>query len=134
MMYILQSDLERRWGVSAVRQWSNLENSTLTANTANIAAAIEWAESEINNRFRGSKFCVPIQPGESRQTLVGWCTAYAGYRLYGARGIRDQDVVGGHLKFEFEAAKEAIDAVLAGRSTPDFLTERGNQPSAPAVV
>ncbi len=132
-MYITKTDLEARWGVSNIRQWSNLENTTNTANAANIAAAIAWAESEINNRFRGSKFTVPISPATDA-TLIGWCTAYAGYRLYGARGLRDADIVGGHLRFEFEAAQASIAAALAGESTPDFALSRANQPTAPSIV
>lgn len=133
-VYISQSDLERRWGTANVRQWSNLDNTTVTANTANITAAIEWAESEIDNMFRASKFVVPIQPGGSRTTLVGWCTAFAGFHLYGARGLRDQDVLGGKIRFEFDTANETISRVLAGQVLPDFAEKRTNDPTAPSVV
>ncbi len=134
-MYITQTDLENTFGASNVKQWSNLDNTTSQANAARITAAIDWAEARVNDRLRGSKFTVPISAGaNSLSTLKAWCTGLAAWRLYIARGLRDNDQLMGQLQGHHDLVEQDISDVLAGITTPDFALDRGNQPTGPAVV
>lgn len=133
--YISQSDLETAHGVANVRKWSNLDNNTVTANTTNIAAAISWAEGKVNMRFRDSKYAVPIQPGADAAVLTGWCTALAGWKLYGARGYSETDKVGNDLLANFKLAMSEISDCLNGEASPDFAqTTASSDPTGPVVV
>lgn len=134
-MYISQTDLEDTFGTSNVRQWSNLDNTTGSANTSRIAAAIDWAESRVNDRLRGGKYTVPISAGAySLPTLKAWCTGLAAWRLYIARGLRDQDQYMGQLQGHHDLVEKELDDVLSGVTSPDFAISRASQPTAPTVV
>ena len=134
-MYITQSDIERAHGVVNVRKWSNLDNTTGIANAANIQAAIDWAESRINMRFRTGKYAVPIVANTDAATLVGWCVAFAAWKLYSARGLSETDPTGNKLTAEYTHAKTHIAAVLAGEEATDFSQGvSGVDPTGPVVV
>ena len=83
---IVQSDLEAMFGTTNVAVWSNLDNETATANTTRINAAINYAESFVNNRFRSSRYAVPLAPsGPQDYEVVHWCCVIAARWLYDAR-------------------------------------------------
>lgn len=86
--YISQSDVEGRWGTSNVAAWSQLSNTSVTADTARIDLAIAWAELTIDDRFRGAGYVVPLTPVTA--VVKEWAAALAGIWLYRARRITDR--------------------------------------------
>lgn len=82
--YIDQSDVEDRFGVSTVAQWSNLEEADNDVVESRVQTAIDFAEEYVESKLRGGPYVVPFS-GASRM-LVDWCAVHAGVWLYSNRG------------------------------------------------
>lgn len=109
------------FGVSNVARWSQLDPDLVTADTARIAAAILWAESTVEDKFRGGEYAVPFVALDAvfPPALTNWMAQLAGVSLYTSRGIMDSPA--GDSKdsnrvtvLERDAYK-SINAVLAGQ-------------------
>ncbi len=59
-VYIVQSDIEKIFGVDNIRLWSNVENDDDDADTTIINAQITKSETKIEARFRGGRYAVPF--------------------------------------------------------------------------
>lgn len=87
--YCVQSDIENIFGVSNVAQWSNLDNTTTTANPTRITAAITYATSRVNNYMRGGIYAVPLVINSDAQSVIDVAATIAGVWLYSSRGQLD---------------------------------------------
>jgi phage gp36-like protein len=90
--YIDKSDIEDVFGVENVSQWSQLDNEQASANDDRIDAAIAYAEQIVEDRFRGSRYQVPLSAtAGTLHQVKHWCTVLAGRWLYHTRGLRDAE-------------------------------------------
>jgi hypothetical protein len=92
MSYCTQTDIENLFGIDNVACWSNLDNQTTTADTGRIAAAIAYAGAVIDDRFRNSRYGVPLVglSGPLVQ-ITDLAARLAGCWLYESRGMADSD-------------------------------------------
>lgn len=93
--YCTQSDIENIFGVSNVALWSNLDNTTTTANATRITAAITYATARINNYMRGGLYAVPLVVNSDAASVVDVAATIAGIWLYSSRGQLDTNALTG---------------------------------------
>ena len=90
MSYCTQADIENLFGVANVAAWSNLDNQSTTADGGRIAAAIAYAGAVIDDRFRNSRYVVPLVGLDGPLVQVTDLAArLAGCWLYESRGMAD---------------------------------------------
>lgn len=132
--YIAQSDVESRWGTNNVLQWSNLDNSTTSADTTRIAAAITFAEAYVQDRLRGGPYTIPFSANSSgaMETLEHQMATLAGCWLYSSRGTNDTDT-----DAKLDAARNDVDLFIARVASGQIrldLAASYSMPNAPVVV
>ena len=131
MAYIVQADIESRFGEANVQKWSQLDADDVTVDSTRIADAISTAEQDIDNRFRNSRWTVPFS-GTIPKKVVEWAAVLAGWWLYTSRGLRDEDEAN-----QMRRIKEDVDAeiamYLANMRTLDS-EESGSHPTAPIAL
>jgi len=130
--YISQSDIENIFGVNNVIAYSNLDSDNTTVNITRVQAAIEWAESYVNSRFRNGKYQIPF-PTTCKE-VVNWCATLAGIWLYEARGMRDGNEEGNKLSDKKREINSEIASCLAGELYLNVESHDSSSPSAPMVV
>lgn len=83
MPYSTQTDLEDVFGRDNIRTWSNLDQNDETVDTARITKAITWADRQIDNTFRRSKYAVPLisVDGNDLVEVTDWSARLAGQWL-----------------------------------------------------
>ena len=131
MSYIVQADIESYFGVGNVARWSQLDADTTTADTDRIAAAIVWAESDINDRFRTSRYIVPFT-GTIPQKITEWAAKLAGLWMYEARGFLDEKE-----QNKMENIRERLDreiAIYLSNARNLDASDEHKQPTAPVTV
>ena len=79
MSYSVQADIENVFGKDNVARWSNLDGEA-GADTARIATAIAVADEDIDNRFRGGRYALPLNPAS--ETVKNWSARLAGIWLF----------------------------------------------------
>lgn len=133
--YIAQSDIEDVFGVDNVALWSNLDNSDDMADTVRIAKAIEYAEEDIENRFRESRYAVPFvgTTGNIPKVLIDWMAKIAGLWLFECRPkVVDEEEI------SFDDMKKSIDSEIAayhsGQRRLALTLAETNIPGAPIVM
>lgn len=115
MAYCTKTDLDNFWGSQNIIDWSNVNNTSSSANTTRINQAISWADEQINNRLRLSRYVVPFAtvPEHIKHISV----RLAGAWLYEARGYIDTDEDGRPIDrmgyFKREAFRD-IERILRG--------------------
>ena len=138
MASITKNDIEDRFGIENVAKWSQMGNRQATSNKKRIDTSILQGEAFVNDRFRDSKYAVPLLgPGGTPQKVKDWISKAAGVWLWENRGRReategeaskDAEMVAIRAQIELE-----MDSYLAGsRTLPANLITTG--PSAPFVV
>ncbi len=117
--YVSQSDLETRFGREAIAKWADPDGDQNTTTVAsNVTEAISAAEAEINDRFRGSEYKVPLEGSTTALAQIKRIAgAFAAFELYTARGLRDE--VPNHMAQVREMAEEKIDRYLSGAAVLD---------------
>jgi len=95
--YVTKTDVENIFGMDNVVVWSNLEGGT-AVNETRIAQAILYAESIIEDSFRGGRYQLPFSPVSV--VLKDWCAKLAGIWLFSCRP---------HYKKDREAAEGFMD-------------------------
>jgi phage gp36-like protein len=136
--YSTTADIQAIYGETNVALWSNLENvsisdGTPTLDSARVASAIAYADSVINDRFRGRRYAVPFSPVPV--AVTNWSATIAGVWLYRRRGMAtgaDTDETNRYAGMEANALRE-MDLYLAGSRRLD-LPESDQRPTAPVVV
>ena len=133
--YITQSDLEDAFGADNIAAWSNYDNDTTTANTSAITAAILKGEQWVLNRFRGSRYAVPLVCLDATADPVisdAMATA-AVWFLYRGRGIRDgaaENRIGPLL----DAAAVEIRKIVQGSLQINYQTKETRPVQVPSVA
>lgn len=132
--YIAQADIETVFGTGNVAIWSNLSGGR-TADTTRIAEAIAYAEQIIDDRFRGSRYAVPLTTadGNTLNQVKAWAARLAGIWLYRARGMNDEEGTNKLEGIEERVLAEMSD-YLAGARRMAATTSESDQPTAPIVV
>jgi hypothetical protein len=87
MSYAAQSDIENIFSPANVAAWSLFETGTPSgsANPAQIANALAYADSQINSFFADGPYVVPLTCSISQPAVVYWAAVLAGIWLYGSR-------------------------------------------------
>ncbi len=87
MSYAQQSDIENIFSPANVAAWSLFETGTPTgsANSAQVVAALAYADAEINSFFADGPYVVPLTCSISAATVSYWAGVIAGVWLYGSR-------------------------------------------------
>jgi len=133
--YIVQADIESVFGDDNIATWSNLDNTDATANTDRITSAINYAEAVIDDRFRDSRYMVPLQgDGVVLYIVKDWAAKLAGVWLYMSRGTRDDNEQGDKLSEIKDLVFEEIDNYLSGQRKFNAVYNYSNSPTAPTVI
>src|SRR5690554_5488534 len=102
MPYSTRSDIEDLYGTVNVETWANIDNGDTdnagvqTVITARIARAIEYADGQINDRLRDTRYVVPVVKvgGGVPVGIVDIAARLAGAWLYKSRGFQQVDADG----------------------------------------
>lgn len=130
--YIAQSDLEDIFGKDNIAVWSNLDGEP-DADAVRIAKAIEYAEEDIENRFRGGKYALPFSP--AAKVIKDWCAKLAGLWLFESRpGFKSSDEAWEGYTGMKESVNAEIDAYTGGQRALPCTLIGEIQPGAPVVV
>ena len=133
--YIAQSDIESCFGATNIARWSNLDNVTVTADTARISIAIAVAEDHVENRFRDGKYLLPfVSRGGILYKVKDWCSKLAGIWLYEHRGLSDENEEGNLLEAMRKNVEKEMDKYLAGEATLNAELAEAGSAGAPVVV
>lgn len=133
MAYSTQANIESVFGTANVVRWSQLDPATKTADTARIALAIAYADSLIDDRFRGGAYTVPFTAANAM--ITDWSARIAGVWLYRSRpqatSSKEFDAIVG----QEGAALEIMDHYLSGkRRFPDSVARQSRSGTTPFVV
>lgn len=133
--YISKSNVEALFGPSNVAKWSNLDNDDAQTNEARVDDAIAFSEAFIDDRFRDGKYAVPLVGNSTNalQTIKNVAAQLAGWWLYRARGLRDDEETTDKMATHEADANLIIDGYLSGRMKLDAILTK-TQPTAPVVV
>ena len=87
MSYAQQSDIENVFGPNNVAAWSRYDPGAPSgaADTTRIAAALAYADAEINSFFADGPYALPLVCSISASTIANWAGVIAGVWLYGSR-------------------------------------------------
>jgi phage gp36-like protein len=89
--YAAQADVENKFGANNVARWSQLDNSSSSADEGRISSALQYADATIDGFFRDGPYVTPLVLSSGGALAVNWAATIAGVWLYGNRGQRDQD-------------------------------------------
>lgn len=122
-------------------RWSNLDNETTTADADRIAAAIAYAEGEVEDRFRGGAYAVPFvsTAGAFPAVMTTWMAQIAGAWLYKNRGMLDSpsgdEQDRNRITVHEREAKRGIMGALAGSRTLQLASSAtSTRPTAPVAI
>lgn len=137
--YITTADLNAEWGTENVVLWSNLDNTSASANTTRIAAAIDYAEGYVESRMRKLRYLVPFSFGSTGAEALfkRLMSVFAGDWLASPRAAVVNDDLEATDLNQIQAkrkwAENQIDMINSGQMQPD-LTASGDDVRAPFVV
>lgn len=137
MAYAVKTDVEARFGVDNVASWSNLDNDDAATSDARVDTAISVAEARINDRFRKSRYSVPLQSGGGAVPAVvtDWAATLAGVWLQMSRSMLQDNVESPGWKRVLATVNAEIDQYLAGtRDLDASLEQESITPTAPSVI
>ena len=136
MSYATQTDVENIFGPMNVAAWSLFQSGTPTgaADGTRVAAALSYADAEVNAFFTGGPYAVPLRPSSTAPTVAYWAAVIAGVWLYGSRaGVSYVDYAGNRylalkasVYADMQLYKSAIKRLDAAVRMP--------QPSGPTAV
>ena len=137
MAYITQTNIEDLAGTDNVAIWSNLDNSTTTADAARVAKAIAWAESTAHTRLR-DRFVIPLTPvtgtmAADAADVIDVLAKLAASWLYSSRRAREgdaTDIPGGWRK----EAEEIMDLWNGGSRQVNLVRRSGRRTSVAVAV
>lgn len=131
-IYIAQADIEDVFGKDNVATWSNLDGEA-GADTTRINSAIEWAEEEVQNRFREGRYKLPFSP--IPKVLKYWCAALAGLWLFENRpGYKYTKEQLEGFNLVRERVDKDIDSYNSGQRVLDCELAHSDAADAPQVV
>jgi len=133
--YIVQADIESVFGADNIATWSNLDNISASANTDRITSAINYAESIIDDRFRNTRYAVPLQgDGVVLYVVKDWAAKLAGIWLYQSRGTHDDTEEGDKLSDVKESVYGEMDTYLSCQRELNAIYGYNDIPTAPTIV
>ena len=135
MSYAQQSDVEAIFGPANVAGWSVYEASGATpdgpANPYRVAAALDYADAEVNAFFAGGPYAVPLSVASAaRPTVAYWAAVIAGCWLSGCRAAASYVDFAGDRYLAVKAAVYA-DMQLYKAGVKRLDAARRTQPTAP---
>jgi phage gp36-like protein len=127
--YATKSNLEQVFGSTNVEKWADLDNDGDETNiAARIAAALDWADNEIDSLLRESRYDVPITPltGSATPPVIRDVAAsLAGVWLYEARGVQDYNPDTGaavhRLEWHRRRAHDTLSDIVRGKRRIDAV-------------
>lgn len=134
-MAIARGDIEAVFGVENVAAWANLDGGDAGEEGTRVTDAITYAEAFVDDRFRTSRYAVPLV-GNSATALdvVNDSKArLAGAWLHKTRGLRESEEVAEKMKVHEDDAAKTIMGYLAGTRLLD-AARKDTTTTAPAVV
>lgn len=140
MAYCTQSDIEQIFGVRNVATWSNLDNSSTSADGPRINAAIEYARTWLDDRFAGGRYQLPLTTDGSNvpSTIRDLAARLAGVWLYESRGMDEQDENGrpfNRLAFHRRYVERQVLRFISERDLLNAVRRQGaaGQSSVPQI-
>lgn len=127
------ADIEDVFGTANVTRWSQLDNTVTTADTDRIQTAVNFADAEINNFFRDSRYAVPLVITSNDATVTDWFAKIAGIWLYQNRGQQDEDTKDQYVSMKHRVYKN-MRQYKSGIYRLDAVVARADMPTAPVVV
>lgn len=108
--YAAQADLEHKWGVKNVRQWSNLDSSTASTNAARVQLALDHADGEIHGFFGGSGYALPFASLSTSDAsrVKEWNVVLAGIWLASSRFSTTDEGLPGDMQAQRDAVYEEM--------------------------
>jgi len=133
--YIVQTDIESVFGADNIATWSNLDNLDAAANTDRITSAISYAEAVVDDRFRNTRYAVPLQgDGVVLYVVKDWAAKLAGTWLYQSRGTHDDNEEGDKLTDMKDAVYDEMDTYLSGQRELNAVYSHSDIPTSPIVI
>lgn len=131
MAYCTQMNLNYLYGTDNITKWSNLSGTTATADTTRIAEAISWADEQVDNALRESRYVIPFT--SVCKTICYLSAGLATWWLYKARGQRDTDQWN-KMHGDYEDALETLAKINGGAVKLDAAKIASDDPTGIAVV
>lgn len=134
--YITATDLNTRFGIDRITMLSNVNDLGEGVNTTRTTAAINYAETVIDNAFRFSRYVVPLATsGTTLYTVKEWALQLAYAWLLEARSdpFNPDSDVSAKIKEIREDVMKQIRACVSGQESLDAEYETG-EPDAPVMV
>jgi hypothetical protein len=144
MAYANRTELELMFGKNNIEEWADLDGDKSDATIASrIAAALDYADGEINSRLRMTMYTLPLVKRNTTSTvpreIVDIAKRFAAVWLYESRGVREIDPETGRpvhrLFWQKEHANEMLneiasfvrhlDCELSATPVPEAVTEDG---------
>jgi phage gp36-like protein len=134
MSYATSTDLSTRFGLPNIQKWADLEGDA-SGIAARIAAALTFADSQINMSLRGGGYSVPVISATTdvQYQITDWATVIAAHWLYASRGLLDEDKQVHKLEKLYEQVETKLAAIRAGKWRLDIRKWAPN-PNAPACI
>lgn len=140
MSYCERTDIESIYGANNVADWADLDRDQDDDKiAASITGAIADATDYLDDRFRDSRYVVPIVAtiGGTPRQVKRLCARLAGLYLYEARGAQDINPETNQLQHRYRGVQtmvdQQIDHYLSGKMVLDATREDGVS-SAPEVI
>lgn len=117
--YCTRTNINDVFGIKNVEQWADLDNDKNESDiNARVARAVAVSTAFMDNRFRRTRYTIPIVCSSSGETLVDIAAKLAGVWLYENRGIRDVDPASGNpkhaLMWHKTEANRLLDQIISG--------------------
>ena len=113
MAYSTQEGVELYFGASNVAKWADLDNEgDADVIAARVAAAIDSADTRIDDELRGGPYTVPFED-EVPAIITDLSRKLAGIDLYGARGSIEIDEATGERINRYGALERACQRLLS---------------------
>ena len=134
MSYATATDLAVRFGTPNINKWADLEGDASQI-TTRVAAALLYADSQINMTLRGGGYAIPVVASTTDVSLqlTDWAVVIAAHWLYASRGLLDEDKQVHKLEKLYEQVEEKLMAVRAGKWRLDIRRWAPNS-NAPACI
>jgi phage gp36-like protein len=122
-MYCTKEQVYSRFGSANVSTWANLENDTSVDVDAQVDDAIALACADIDDRFRGGPYVLPLSMGAgSARVIADIAATLAAWRLYTQRGLADTEE-SGKLKGIRDEALGRLHAYVSGAARLDAVRQ-----------
>lgn len=135
MAYTTEAKIKAVYGTKNVDRWADLNNSGDAGEiTATVAAAIAYADAQVDGRLRGGIYTVPFEADPNTPPIIANIAAdLAAERLYRARRYEDTDDAGDMLAAAKQAAERQLSAIRVGRITLSVAATYTTAPDVPDV-